>query len=74
MDRTIWCLVNLVAMKPEHAETVTVVICAYSEHRWSDLLTAVDSVRNQSRPAHEIIVVVDHNQALLNERASRCPA
>ena len=55
-------------MKPEHAETVTVVICAYSEHRWSDLLTAVDSVRNQSRPAHEIIVVVDHNQALL-ERA-----
>jgi glucosyl-dolichyl phosphate glucuronosyltransferase len=47
---------------------VSVVICAYTEERWSDLCAAVESVRRQALPALEIIVVIDHNSALL-ERA-----
>ncbi|MFC9546581.1 glycosyltransferase family 2 protein [Streptomyces sp. NPDC056956] len=45
---------------------VSVVICAYTEDRWTDVLAAVASVRAQSRPAREILLVVDHNQALLD--------
>lgn len=44
---------------------MSVVICAYTEDRWEDLLAAVGSVRSQALPPHEIIVVVDHNPAML---------
>ncbi|WP_143673265.1 glycosyltransferase family 2 protein, partial [Streptomyces griseiscabiei] len=44
---------------------VSVVVCVYTEDRWEDILAAVASVRAQSRPALETLVVVDHNQALL---------
>lgn len=47
------------------ADSLSVVICAYTEARWSDLEAAVASVRSQEPPAHEIIVVTDHNDALL---------
>ncbi|WP_420032840.1 glycosyltransferase [Streptomyces sp. cg28] len=46
--------------------SVSVVICVYTEDRWSDILAAVDSVRAQSRPALETLLVVDHNPALLD--------
>lgn len=42
-----------------------VVICAYTEDRWDDLLGAVDSARAQTLPAREIVVVIDHNPTLL---------
>jgi glucosyl-dolichyl phosphate glucuronosyltransferase len=55
----------------EHREpSISVVICAYSDERWNDLTEAVLSVETQSRAAHELIVVVDHNPRLL-ERARR---
>ena len=44
--------------------SASVVICAYTEERWDDVLAAVGSVRAQQLPPHEIIVVVDHNPAL----------
>jgi GT2 family glycosyltransferase len=44
---------------------ISVIICTYTEARWADFLVAVDSVRSQSVPACEIIIVVDHNPALL---------
>lgn len=44
---------------------VSVVICAHTERRWDDLRNAVRSVQDQAHAAHEIIVVVDHNQDLL---------
>ncbi|MGW1816544.1 glycosyltransferase family 2 protein [Streptomyces sp. NPDC002125] len=47
----------------------SVVICVYTEERWEDILAAVRSVREQSLPAEEILLVVDHNRALL-ERLS----
>jgi glucosyl-dolichyl phosphate glucuronosyltransferase len=43
----------------------SVVICVYTEQRWDDIVAAVASVRAQSLPAHELIVVVDHNPGLL---------
>lgn len=52
----------------ETSPGISVVICAHTEDRWEQLVAAVDSVRRQSRPALEIVVVVDHNPALL-ERA-----
>jgi GT2 family glycosyltransferase len=46
------------------------VICAYTEKRWDDIVAAVGSVRAQDVRAAEVLVVVDHNPALL-DRARR---
>jgi glycosyltransferase involved in cell wall biosynthesis len=51
--------------------TVSVVICAYSDERWTDLQSAVESIRRQSRAAHEIVVVIDHNPALADMARER---
>ena len=45
--------------------TASVVICAYTEARWDQLVEAVASVQAQRRPVEEIVVVIDHNDALL---------
>ncbi|WP_172385512.1 glycosyltransferase family 2 protein [Streptomyces sp. MNP-20] len=50
--------------------TISVVICVYTEDRWEDILSAVASVRAQSRAAHETLLVVDHNTSL-GERLSK---
>src|SRR3954449_2150307 len=44
---------------------VSVVICAYTQDRWADLVDAVRSVQQQSAPALETIVVIDHEPELL---------
>lgn len=43
---------------------ISVIICTYTDARWAELLAAVDSIRYQSVPAREIIIVVDHNPPL----------
>src|SRR3954454_11764006 len=50
--------------------TGSVVICAYTLDRWTELKAAVRSVLNQTIPAKEVFVVIDHNDALY-ERADR---
>jgi len=50
--------------------TASVVIAAYSTERWEYLRAAVASVAAQTSPAAETIVVIDHNQDLL-DRARR---
>ncbi|MFK8845740.1 glycosyltransferase family 2 protein [Streptomyces sp. Ac-502] len=50
---------------------VSVVVCAYTEDRWDDILAAVASVHGQSHPAHETLLVVDHNPALLDRLRER---
>ncbi|WP_329244131.1 glycosyltransferase [Actinoallomurus sp. NBC_01490] len=52
---------------------ISVVICAYTEKRWDDVLAAVASVRAQSLAAHEVILVVDHNPALLGRLRPALP-
>jgi len=42
----------------------SVVICVYTFDRWDDILAAIESVRNQTSPPEEIVVVVDHNADL----------
>lgn len=44
---------------------ISVIICAYTEERWDDLVAAVESVKQQSLRSGEIIVVIDHNPNLL---------
>ena len=53
--------------------TVSVVICAYTEQRWDDVLAAVRSVQAQSLPPLEVLLVVDHNPALLARLADELP-
>lgn len=52
------------------APTASVVIAAYASERWECLRAAVDSVTGQSSPVLETVVVIDHNQELL-DRARR---
>ena len=52
---------------------VSVVICAYTQDRWDDLVAAVASVRSQTAPAGETIVVIDHNEELLERVRAEIP-
>lgn len=52
-------------------DTVSVVICAYSDEREQDLEGAIESLRKQTVPAGEIVVVIDHNDALLDRLKAR---
>ncbi len=47
--------------------SICVIICAYTEARWNDLVEAVASLKRQTYVAAEIIVVVDHNPVLLKK-------
>ncbi len=55
----------LPAGKTPAPPSITVVICVYTERRWSEMLAAVGSALAQSLPPSEVVVVVDHNPALL---------
>ena len=52
---------------------VSVVICAYTEARWEELLACVESVQRQTVPCKEIFVIVDHNPTLLDRVYSQLP-
>ncbi len=52
---------------------VSVIICAYTEKRWEDLVAAVESLQQQTETPFEIIVVVDHNPQLFERVRSRFP-
>ena len=55
----------------DRASHVSIVICAYTEDRWPELVAAVDSVRQQTTLPYEIILVIDHHpQLLLRARAN----
>jgi len=49
---------------PATPAMISVVICAYTEQRWTETCAAVESVRQQTFPTKEIVLVVDHNPAL----------
>lgn len=52
---------------------ISVVICAYTEDRWDQICAAVDSVRAQSLPCAEIILVIDYNPALFRRAVAAMP-
>jgi O-antigen/teichoic acid export membrane protein/GT2 family glycosyltransferase len=53
--------------------TVSAIVCCYTDRRWDQLLAAVDSLRAQSTPPAEIVVVVDHNPELQERLAAARP-
>lgn len=52
---------------------ISIIICAYTEERWDDLVAAIESVQSQTLPAREIIVVIDYNQRLLQRVQDHIP-
>ena len=58
---------------PCAADSVTVVICAYTEGRWQSLLRAVHSLRDQRRLPEQCVVVIDHNEQLLRRAQISLP-
>jgi glycosyltransferase involved in cell wall biosynthesis len=52
---------------------ISVVICAYTEERWHDLVEAIESVQRQTLPPREIIVVIDRNPNLLKRVQEHAP-
>lgn len=65
--------------EPESTETsgavgtVAVIVCAYTPERLPDMDKAVASLRRQSRPADELVLVIDHHGGLLSEALHRYP-
>jgi glycosyltransferase involved in cell wall biosynthesis len=59
-------------MAPERV-LFSVVICAYTEKRWDELVAAVESLRVQTHAAHEIILVIDHNPELARRVGQEIP-
>ena len=53
--------------------TVSVIICAYTEARWGQIEAAVASLRGQKAPAEQVILVVDHNDALRRRAVDAFP-
>jgi len=45
--------------------SVTVVVCSYTKDRWETLKRAIDVVMEQISFGDELLVVIDHNDALL---------
>lgn len=54
-------------------QDISVIICAYTEERWNDFKAAIESVRQQTLPAAEIIAVIDHNPQLLERVQDHMP-
>ena len=53
--------------------TVSVVVCAYTLERWDDICAAVESLRRQTRPADELVLVADHAPELLARARTAFP-
>lgn len=55
------------------AVTVSVVVCTYTEDRWSRMVDAVRSATTQTTAPLETIVVVDHNPRLFERVRAELP-
>ena len=53
------------------AESLSVVICAYTTRRWFDLCRSVQSVLSQDGPDPELILVIDHCDELYIRACNR---
>lgn len=52
-------------------DSLSVVICAYTTDRWSDLCRSVESVVADGAPQLQVIVVIDHNDELFERAVGR---
>lgn len=60
-------------MNAQRPLDISVILCAYTEARWNDLLAAVESVQRQTLPPSEVILVIDHNPALFQRAREQFP-
>ena len=54
--------------------SMSVVICTYADWRWDDLRRAGRSVERQLAAGDELVLVIDHNDALLDRATLEFPA
>lgn len=59
--------------RPGSHLTASVIVCAYTLDRWPELQSAVASIREQTIPVYEIILVIDHNQELFDQATKAFP-
>jgi Glycosyl transferase family 2 len=57
--------------KDRQMPTASVIICAHTEERWAVMAEAVEAVTVRSAAPLEVLLVVDHNDALLDRAAMR---
>jgi GT2 family glycosyltransferase len=50
--------------------TTSVIVCAYTEERWDDVEAGMMALSRQTRPAEQVVLVIDHNRALLERAVS----
>lgn len=55
------------------ATAISVVVCAHDEARWHELEATVRSLHRQTLRPHEVVVVVDHNDRLLDRAWAGLP-
>jgi glycosyltransferase involved in cell wall biosynthesis len=58
---------------PSEPPTISVVVCAFTRDRLEVLTESVESLRGQTLPAHEIVLVIDHAPELLEEARGLWP-
>ena len=59
-------------MAPQRVQ-FSVVVCAYTEKRWAEIVAAVESLQAQTLPPREVILVIDHNPALAERACGELP-
>ncbi len=53
--------------------TISVVVCTYTDRRWTELSAGLHAVAAQLKPGDELLVVVDHNDDLLARVTKELP-
>ena len=53
--------------------TLSVVVCAYTLERWDGISAAIASLREQTRPVDEMVLVSDHEPELLERARAAFP-
>jgi GT2 family glycosyltransferase len=66
-----WPLAPAGDCEADRPELLSVVICAYTSRRWTDLCRAVKSVLAQDGPTPELILVIDHCHELYVRACNR---
>ena len=51
--------------------SAAVVICAYSDQRWDLFVDGIEAVLGQALPPERLLVVIDHNEGLLERVRQR---
>jgi glycosyltransferase involved in cell wall biosynthesis len=49
--------------------TISVIVCAYTDERWDDIVSGIESLEAQTRRPSQIVLVIDHNDELLERTA-----